>query len=135
MRQIFGVEFWQLSQRDKDEIKRYVLDCVRREYTDKLYLPPTIEIGRRRYDRVKPPLEDNVKLGLKLCPDETDIVIKEVFDISAGGAKCIYSDDYVIEEGAELELVVIFLPNVVIECRGRIVYVLKGEEFIHRMVR
>ncbi|MFC1888413.1 PilZ domain-containing protein [Thermodesulfobacteriota bacterium] len=127
MRQIIGVEFWQLTRKGKIEIHRYVLNCIRREFIDKLYLPPTIEIGQRRHHRVKPSLEDNVKLGLQFSPDESDIIIKEVFDISMGGAKCIYSGDYIIEEGTELELMVIFLPSVVIHCGGRIVHVITDE--------
>ena len=135
MRLIFGVEFWQLSQNDKDEIQRYVLNCISREFIDKPYLSPTSEIGQRRYQRVKPSPEDNVRLGFQFSPDESDIIIKEVFDISVGGSKCIYSNDYIIEEGTELEQVAIFLPNIAIECQGRVVYLLKGEEFINSMVR
>ena len=82
MRLIFGVEFWQLSQLDKDEIEQYVLNCIRREFIDKPHLPSISEIGQRRYQRVKPSPEDNVRLGFQLSPDETDIIINEVFDIS-----------------------------------------------------
>lgn len=128
MRKIFGVEFWELSQKDKDEIHGYVLKCVRREFIDKPNLPPVSEIGQRRYQRVRPSPEDNVRLGFQLSPDETDIIIKDVYDISVGGARCLYTGDHTIEEGDELERVAIFLPNIAIECRGRIAYVLKGEE-------
>ena len=126
MRQIFGVAFWQLSQNDKDEIEQYVLNCIRREFIDKPYPTSTNEIERRRYQRVKPQPEDNVRLGLQFSPDETDIIIEEVFDISVGGAKCFYTGNHTIKEGDELEHVAIFLPNRAIECQGRVVHISRG---------
>lgn len=130
MRQIFGVEFRQLSKNDKEEIERYIHKCIRRETTDKPFLTPIREIGQRLYQRIKPFPEDNVRLGFQFSPDETDIIMNEVIDISAGGAKCFYAGPHTIKEDYELKHVVIFLPNIAIKCGGKVIYVLKGERRI-----
>ena len=128
VRQYFGVEFWELSRKDRGDIQRYVYDCIRRTFIDEMKLPQTVEFERRRTQRARPLSLDNVRLGLQFSPDESEIIIRDIFEISVGGARCLYTGTYEIKEGAELYLIVIFLPNAVIQCRGRIVYVLREEK-------
>jgi len=128
--QFFGVEFWELSKGDGGDLQAYVEDCIHRTFIENLEFPPAYEEERRRSKRVRPLPPDGVRLGLQFSPDESEIVIRDILEISLGGARCLYSGKFEIEEGAELHSVVIFFPDHVIECRGRIVYVLRGREKI-----
>ena len=119
MRQVFGIEFCEISKKSRTDIKAYVDGCLKSmENAD----PTLNETEDRRFPRIQPRSTDDVRVDIYFR-EEGPKISPEVMNISEGGAQCFYHGDYTIQENVNIHLLCLFIPNRTVECKGQVCYV------------
>ena len=127
MNQIFGIEFVDLEDDERQHIIRYVNKCLGKTDIDAPYATAGIDGGPGQYRRSHPAQSDVVRIAMQFSIKDEKPIEEEVIDLSGGGARCECRRDRPIEVGENIEWIVVLFPDMTIRCKGRVVWT-SGDE-------
>lgn len=122
MNQIFGIEFVDLEDAERQQIVQYVNKCIGKANVDAPYATGGIDGGPSQYRRSPPAQSDVVRITIQFNVEDEKPIVEEVIDLSGGGVRCLCRRDRSVVVGENIEWLMVLLPDLTIRCKGRVVW-------------
>ncbi|MFC1888514.1 PilZ domain-containing protein [Thermodesulfobacteriota bacterium] len=128
MSQIFGIEFVDLEDSERQQIVQYVNKCLGKTDLNSPYATAGIDGGPSQYRRTRPAQSDVVRIAMQFSIKDEKPIVEEVVDLSGGGVRCLCRRDHPLEVGENVEWLMVLLPDLTIRCKGRVVWTSSDED-------
>jgi len=122
MSQIFGIEFVDLEETERQQIIQYVNKCLGKADIDAPFETSGVDGGPSQYRRTRPAQSDIVRIAIQFNVKDEKPIVEEVIDLSGGGVRCLCRRDRSVEVGENIEWLMVLLPDLTIRCKGLVVW-------------
>ena len=126
--QIIRISFLDMAHRDIERIKRYIKEREDNGAEGNNNAPMGRTNERRKYPRAAMPRGNDALISIKVSLDGPATALDKPIELSENSASIAYRGDTPVSHGMEIEKVVISLPGDTIECRGRVVSIVKEND-------
>lgn len=126
--QIIRISFLDMEHGDGERIRRYIEERDGKGGGESDNAPTKSEIERRKFARTSMPQRKDAWISMQFNRNSTATATEKPIELSDKSVSITYRGDTPVSHGMEIEKVILSLPGVVIECRGRISFIVKESD-------